>query len=59
MPIESEVPNSDEEAPHGSWVDAKVKRSPANSGALVPHDVVMRRMRETIARLQRVQHPLG
>ena len=57
-PIESEFADSNEEAAYDVWFRAKVEKSLADPRPSIPHDVVMKRLRQTIERFERVQPSL-
>ena len=52
-PIESEFDSTEEAEAYDRWLHAKIERSRADPRPPIPHDEVMKRVRETIARRAR------
>jgi len=49
-PLISEFDTAEQEKAHTAWIRAELERRIANPGKEIPHDEVMRRMDERIAR---------
>jgi len=49
-PLISEFDTAEQEEAHTAWIRAELERRIANPGKEIPHDEVMRRMDERIAR---------
>ena len=49
-PIESEFASSEEEEAYDAWFRAKVERALQSTGPFIPHEEVMRQMREIISK---------
>ncbi|WP_116969350.1 stability determinant [Blastomonas sp. UPD001] len=51
-PIESEFASSEEEEAYDAWFRAKVERALQSTGPFIPHEEVMRQMREIISKYE-------
>jgi len=58
-PLISEFETAEQEQAHSDWIRAELARRMANPGREIPHDEVMRRMGERIARWEQKTQALA